>query len=220
MHLSFRAAPAPRALRMRPAVKRGATPSGQIAQRGWGAQASKATLPKRPGVATLRVCPTPGRPSRATLRAGSTAFPCAIGSGGRRANKREGDGATPRGAFPLLSAFYRPDRGPRPRCPLPLHRSRPADGWCDDAGSRRYNRPVRLPFGAGHERMWRDDGLYDLGLVVDYNLSRTRKGRGSAIFVHAMAPDGGPTAGCVALRPADLRRLLPRLARGCRLLVP
>ncbi len=154
------------------------------------------------------------------MLAGASAFPCALGAGGRRAAKREGDGATPRGAFALLSAFYRADRGPRPRCPLPLRRSTAADGWCDDAASASYNRPVRLPVAFGHERMWRDDRLYDLGLVVDYNLRGTRRGRGSAIFLHVASPDDAPTAGCVALRPADLRRLLPRLRPGCRLLVP
>ncbi len=168
----------------------------------------------------LRVCPAPGRPNRATLRVGTALYPCAIGAGGRRAAKREGDGATPRGLFALTAAFYRADRGPRPRCPLPLRGSTPADGWCDDPADPRYNRPVRLPVKAGHERMWRDDRLYDLGVVLDYNLSPARPRRGSAIFLHVMAPDGGPTAGCVALRPGDLRRLLPRLASRCRLLVP
>lgn len=218
MHRSFKAPPS-RAFK-RAAAKPGATPPGQIAQRGWGAQAPKGKAPKRPGIAKLRVCPAPGRRSRGTLLAGAVALPCAIGAGGRRADKREGDGATPRGTFPLLSAFYRPDRGPRPRCCLPLRRSEPADGWCDDAGHPNYNRPVRLPFGAGHERMWRDDRLYDLGLVLDHNVSRTRRGRGSAIFLHVMTPEGSPTAGCVALRPADLRRLLPRLAPRCWILVP
>lgn len=172
------------------------------------------------GLRRVRLCPAPGHPSRAVLLAGPVAYACVIGAGGRRAGKREGDGATPRGCFALLSGFYRADRGPRPRSLLPLHRLDPADGWCDDPADSRYNRAVRLPVRTGHEHLWRADRLYDLGLVVDYNVRHTRKARGSAIFVHVMAPEGTPTAGCVALRPGDLRRLLPRLARGCRLLVP
>jgi L,D-peptidoglycan transpeptidase YkuD (ErfK/YbiS/YcfS/YnhG family) len=98
---------------------------------------------------------------------------------------------------------------------LPVRASRIDDGWCDDPVASRYNRPVRLPFAGSHERMWRQDRLYDLGLVIDYNLRPAHKGRGSAIFIHIMASGKTPTAGCVALHPADLRRLLPRLASGC-----
>ncbi len=175
------------------------------------------TPPGRRGLGHLRVCPKPGHRGEAVLLAGALSLPCVIGPAGMTARKREGDGATPRGSFRLVSCFYRADRGPRPSTRLSLRATRHDDGWCDDPSDRRYNRPVRLPFAPSHESMWRPDRLYDLGIVVDYNQSRPRKHLGSAIFIHVMAPDATPTAGCVALRPGDLRRLLPRLARGCRI---
>ena len=90
---------------------------------------------------------------------------------------------------------------------------RPSDGWCDDPISAVYNQRVTLPCRAGHEKLWRADHLYDLVIVVDYNVRPRRKNRGSAIFLHCARPDFAPTEGCIALRPDDLRRLLPRLAK-------
>jgi L,D-peptidoglycan transpeptidase YkuD (ErfK/YbiS/YcfS/YnhG family) len=153
------------------------------------------------------------------LQAGALTVPCAIGARGILHDKREGDRATPAGAWPLLNGFYRPDRGPRPKAWQPLQPLRPDMGWCDDPASPVYNRPVHLPFGAGHELMWRDDGLYDVVIVLGYNLHPRRKNRGSAIFLHCARQDLGPTAGCIALRPADLRRLLPRLSAKTVLIV-
>ena len=94
-----------------------------------------------------------------------------------------------------------------------MRRIKPGDGWCDDANSALYNRQVALHCGAAHERLWREDPLYDLVVVIDYNIHPRRKYRGSAIFVHCARPDLAPTEGCIALRPDDLRRLLPRLSR-------
>lgn len=175
--------------------------------------------PRSAALATVVVTRSPGARSVGRLRAGAITLPCVLGSGGLSRRKREGDGATPIGCFALKGGFFRPDRGPRPPSRLALRPSRTDDGWCDDPASGRYNRAVRLPFSSGHERLWRDDRLYDCGLVLDYNLGRPRKGRGSAIFLHVMAEAGTPTAGCVALRPGDLRRLLPRLSRHCRVVI-
>jgi L,D-peptidoglycan transpeptidase YkuD (ErfK/YbiS/YcfS/YnhG family) len=147
------------------------------------------------------------------LRFGSMVFPAAIGRAGVRAMKREGDGASPRGIWAMVRAFYRADRLQRPRASVPLEPLRPEAGWCDAPSDRNYNRRVRLPYGAGAERLWRDDGLYDLILVLGYNLPSRSKGRGSAIFVHVARPDFAPTAGCIALRRAHLLRLLSMLPR-------
>jgi L,D-peptidoglycan transpeptidase YkuD (ErfK/YbiS/YcfS/YnhG family) len=95
----------------------------------------------------------------------------------------------------------------------------PSDGWCDDPRSALYNRRVALPCRASHEKLWRADRLYDLVIVLDYNLHPRRKNRGSAIFLHCARPDFAPTSGCIALLPDDLRRLLPRLARKAVLTV-
>lgn len=175
--------------------------------------------PLRTRLATVIVTRVPGTRSRGRLRAGALVLPCVLGAGGLSRHKREGDGATPIGRFALTGGFFRPDRGPRPASRLALRPSRTDDGWCDDPASGCYNRAVRLPFGSGHERLWREDRLYDCGLVLDYNLAAPRKGRGSAIFLHVMAEAATPTAGCVALRPGDLRRLLARLAKRCHVVI-
>lgn len=139
---------------------------------------------------------------------GPLRLPCALGRGGRRALKHEGDGATPIGVWPIREVFYRPDRVARPFTPLPVRPLRPEDGWCDDPRDRNYNRLVRLPYPAGHERLWRDDHLYDLVVVLGYNDTPRMRGRGSAIFMHLAAPGFAPTAGCIALRENHMRLLL------------
>lgn len=151
-----------------------------------------------------------------TAEIGGRRFACAIGRGGLRpaAEKREGDGATPLGRWPLRRLLYRPDRGGPPATALPLAALAPDDGWCDDPASADYNRPVRLPFAAGHEKLWREDGLYDLIGVLAHNDDPPRPGAGSAIFLHCARPDLGPTEGCVALARADLEAVLARLAPG------
>ncbi len=108
---------------------------------------------------------------------------------------------------------------PRPRAWRLFQPLKRDMGWCDAPGSPSYNRPVKLPFSAGHENLWRDDALYDLVIVLGYNLYPRREGRGSAIFLHCARADFAPTAGCVALQPADLRRLLPLLSAKTTMIV-
>lgn len=141
-------------------------------------------------------------------------FPAALGRVGRRALKREGDGAAPLGRFRLLAVLYRADRLRRPRTALPLRRIRPDDGWCDAPDDRNYNRPVRLPYPASAETLWREDHLYDVLVVLDVNLSRRARGRGSAVFLHCAAPGLDPTEGCIALARPNLLGLLTRLRPG------
>lgn len=133
---------------------------------------------------------------------------CALGRSGIAAEKREGDGVTPVGLFPLRRTLYRPDRGDPPGTALPVAPIRPEDGWCDDPADPAYNGPVTLPYPAGHERMWRDDRLYDIVVVLGHNDDPPVPGQGSAVFLHVAREDYGPTEGCVALAPDDLRRLL------------
>jgi L,D-peptidoglycan transpeptidase YkuD (ErfK/YbiS/YcfS/YnhG family) len=163
--------------------------------------------------ATARVLTLSDASAAGEMRFGNMVFPAAIGKGGVRAMKREGDGASPRGIWPVGRAFYRADRLRRPRAAVPLEPLRPQSGWCDAPSDRNYNRRVRLPYRASAEKLWRDDGLYDLILVLDYNLTSRSRGRGSAIFVHFARPDFAPTAGCIALRREHLLRLLAALPR-------
>ncbi len=149
-----------------------------------------------------------------TLHYNNLHFPAALGKGGVRALKREGDGATPRGYWPAIWAYYRPDRLRRPAAALPIEPLRESYGWCDAPGDRNYNRRVRLPYGASAERLWRNDRLYDAIVVLDYNVRRRTAWRGSAIFVHAAPRGFAPTAGCIALKREHLLRLLAVLPRG------
>lgn len=158
------------------------------------------------------VRPRPGAPTQGLLEAGGQVFRCALGGSGIRALKREGDGATPLGRMRLVSGYYRHGRLASLRSGLTLSRIRPDDGWCDAPGDASYNRPVRLPFRAGHERMMRADRLYDCCIVLDYNLRPRRRGMGSAIFFHIAHADFRPTQGCVAVPPHTMARLLPRLS--------
>jgi L,D-peptidoglycan transpeptidase YkuD (ErfK/YbiS/YcfS/YnhG family) len=171
-------------------------------------------------VVTKKAAPQkPGTGFHGHLRAGMLTFPCAIGGAGIRRDKREGDRATPAGIWPLLGGFFRADRVPRPQAWPELTSLRRDMGWCDDPLSSSYNRLVRLPFSGSHEIMWRDDGLYDVVIVLGHNLYPRRKNRGSAIFLHCARDDFAPTAGCVAVRRADLLRLLPRLSPKTVLIV-
>ena len=146
-------------------------------------------------------------------------WPCAIGWGGLRLNKREGDGGTPIGRWPLRRLFYRPDREDPPKTRLPSSPLEPDLGWCDDPDDGLYNLPVKLPYPGRHESLWRRDALYDLIVVLGYNDSPPRKGLGSAIFLHVAKPDYAPTEGCVALEVGHLRALLGAIGPGDHLVV-
>jgi len=143
-----------------------------------------------------------------TLRWQGRAFACVLGKGGVRAEKREGDGATPVGRFLLRRVFYRPDRLEAPASKLGVVALLPTDGWCDDPADAAYNRPVSLPYPAGHEELWRDDAVYDVIVQLGHNDDPVVKGAGSAVFMHVARPDGAPTEGCVALALEDLLTVL------------
>ena len=153
----------------------------------------------------------------AGLRFRGRRFPCAIGRGGVTSAKREGDGATPAGVHRIVGMIYRPDRMARPaEWAEPI---RPRDLWSDDPADPDYNRLVQAPHPFGHERLRRADPLYDLVLVTGWNWPRAQPRRGSAIFLHRWRRPGAATAGCIALRPDNLRWIAARIAPGTRLLV-
>lgn len=144
-------------------------------------------------------------------------FPCTIGKGGVRRDKREGDGATPRGQHRITGLLYRPDRMARPvDWAVPIG---PRDLWSDDSRDPDYNRQVRAPHGFSHESLRRADPLYDLVLLTDWNWPDARPGRGSAIFLHQWRRPGYPTEGCIAFRRDHLRWIVQRLRPGTRLIV-
>ena len=142
------------------------------------------------------------------LRGAGLTIRATHGRGGITLHKREGDGATPIGLLKLTRVLYRADRVAPPRCLVPVEPLSPQDGWCDDPADPAYNQPVRLPYPASHETLWRDDGVYDIIGVLGWNLNPVVSGRGSAIFFHIATPDYAPTAGCVALNLADMQKTL------------
>ena len=161
----------------------------------------------------------PGNSKRGWLIAAGRALPVALGRAGIMANKREGDGATPRGSFRLKRLWWRGDRHPRPATALPARRIAAADGWCEDPADRRYNRAVKVPSQSSTDRLARADGLYDFIVEIDHNTRPRIAGRGSAVFIHVARPGFAPTAGCVALEAGALRRLLARLGPRTRIMV-
>ena len=151
------------------------------------------------------------------LRFQGRRFPCTIGRGGIRSDKREGDGATPRGPHAIAGMLYRPDRMARPTdWAVPI---RPGDLWSDDPHDADYNLMVRAPYPHSHERLRRAAPLYDLILITDWNWPRATPGHGSAIFIHQQRRPGYPTEGCVALRRDHLHWSARHLHHGCRLIV-
>lgn len=149
-------------------------------------------------------------PGGRLLEAAGMVFRIALGRGGVRPDKREGDGATPVGLMPLRRVLYRADRVRVPDCVVPTEPIAPNDAWCDDVSRPEYNRMVRLPYDGHYEEIWRQDGLYDLIGVLGWNDAPVERGRGSAIFLHVARPDYAPTDGCIALALPDLRQLLAR----------
>ena len=140
-----------------------------------------------------------------------------VGAGGVREDKVEGDAATPVGKFPLRRLYFRNDRLVLPKVRLPARPIGEHDGWCDDPRSSSYNRLVRMPNEWSHEKMWREDGLYDLVVVVGYNDDPPEGEWGSAIFLHIARDDLSPTQGCIAFARDDLLELVPadRRRRSC-----
>jgi L,D-peptidoglycan transpeptidase YkuD (ErfK/YbiS/YcfS/YnhG family) len=138
--------------------------------------------------------------------------PCLLGRSGITVLKQEGDGATPAGRWRIMHGMYRRDRLAIPDTRLSMSQILPCSGWCDKPDDANYNRPVKLPYTAGHEKLFRDDHLYDICLVLDYNIDPRVRNRGSAIFFHLSGPDGSPTAGCVAIDLNAMRQVLGRIS--------
>lgn len=157
-----------------------------------------------------------------TLECDGKRYVCAIGKGGMAAlgAKREGDGKTPRGIYYLRRLFYRTDAwAKKPACELPMVEITADMGWCDAPDHAQYNQLVALPFAASHEKMWRDDGLYDAVVEIGYNDAPVRRGFGSAIFMHIAKPDYAGTEGCVALAREDLLEVLAKLTPHSRIIL-
>lgn len=170
-------------------------------------------------VKTLRVLTRNPSATKGVLKLGELQFPCSLGRSGASYRKREGDGASPRGAWLLRRLFYRADRILPPRGglrPIPL---RAHDGWCETVGDRNYNRLVKIPYATSHETMQRADHLYDIVIETSHNERPRVQGHGSAVFFHLRQPGGGPTAGCIAVSLRDMRLILNHVGPKTRLVI-
>jgi L,D-peptidoglycan transpeptidase YkuD (ErfK/YbiS/YcfS/YnhG family) len=167
----------------------------------------------------VRIRAAAGNPARGWLTANGQTIPVALGRGGIKANKREGDGSTPKGTFRPLRLWWRADRHPRPSTFLPVRAIGPADAWCEDPGDRHYNQPVRLASKQSGDRLHRDDHLYDFIVEIDHNARPRIAGRGSAVFLHLARKDFSPTAGCVSMTRPAMLRLLARLGPETRIVI-
>ena len=168
-------------------------------------------------IATIHVRALSAAATRGLLQIGYRAIPCALGRSGQRWLKREGDGATPRGNWRLLLVYRRGGISQRGRLLGKIIRK--CQGWCDAIGNRNYNRPVKLPYRASHERLWRADSFYDVVVVLSHNQRPRVWGAGSAVFLHVSECLASPTAGCVAIRRRDMLPLLERCGPGTALVI-
>ncbi len=153
------------------------------------------------------------------MKFGHNTMPCIFGSGGIRARKQEGDGATPVGCFEILYGFYRVDRIKPPVSQIVLIPIQKNFGWCDDPSSPLYNRFIELPTRWNHEQMWRTDNLYDICLVLNHNISPRKRNGGSAIFFHLSSKDSAPTRGCIAITKSRMIKILGQCSTRTKLII-
>src|SRR3981189_2169265 len=167
----------------------------------------------------IRVHRAAGDPRRGWLTAEGWTVPVALGPGGILADKREGDGGTPKGTYYPLQFGWRADLRPRPRSHLPVRPIRPDDAWCEDPNDRHYNQPMRLTRDQAGDRLRRDDHLYDFIVEIDHNSAPRIAGRGSAVFLHLARSNFSPTSGCVSMTQSAMLRLLRRMGRETRIVI-
>jgi L,D-peptidoglycan transpeptidase YkuD (ErfK/YbiS/YcfS/YnhG family) len=170
-------------------------------------------------LSAIRVNRAAGDPRRGWLTADGWSVPVALGRGGILANKREGDGGTPKGTFYPLQLWWRADRHARPQTYLPVRPIRSDDAWCEDPNDRHYNQPMRLGHDQAGDRLTRDDHLYDFIVEIDHNSAPRVAGRGSAVFLHLARTNFSPTAGCVSMTKSAMLRLLRRMAPQTKIII-
>ncbi|KEG18018.1 L,D-transpeptidase family protein [Bartonella bacilliformis] len=160
-----------------------------------------------------------GRHTQGILCIGQHRLFCALGRSSVSAFKHEGDGATPLAKMRCLRGFRGNFYRSLPRSALSFRRIRAHDGWCDESGDANYNRFVRLPYPKSAEKMQREDNLYTIGLILDWNITERKMAKGSAIFMHLARDNYQPTEGCIALSRRDMERLLPYISQRTKIAV-
>ncbi|AQX28559.1 L,D-peptidoglycan transpeptidase YkuD, ErfK/YbiS/YcfS/YnhG family [Bartonella sp. JB63] len=174
---------------------------------------------KQPFVFSIVIRRQPGMQTRGILCIGQHRLFCALGRTGISAFKREGDGATPLANMRCLGGFRSNFYRYFPRSTLAIRHIHARDGWCDASGDANYNRFVSLPYRKSAEKMQREDGLYDIGLILDWNITERKMAKGSAIFMHLARDNYMPTEGCIALSYRDMRRILPYINQRTKIII-
>ena len=143
-------------------------------------------------------------------------FRCALGKNGIKRKVKEGDNITPAGIFKIIKIYYRQDKIKKIKTSIKKIKIKKNMGWCDDPQSNFYNQQIKLPSKFSYERLYRNDRVYDLLAVLNYNISPVIKNKGSAIFIHIAKNNYKPTAGCVALKKLHLLKLLQTIKKNTK----
>ena len=144
-------------------------------------------------------------------------FRCALGKGGIKQKEREGDFITPKGKFKLIKIYYRSDRIKKISSVLKKNKIKKNMGWCDDVSSNYYNKQIKINKKISHEKLHRKDNVYDIIVVLNYNLNPIIKGKGSAIFLHVAKKNYNKTQGCIALKKNELLNLVSKIKRNTQI---
>ena len=144
-------------------------------------------------------------------------FRCALGRAGIKKKEKEGDNVTPKGIFKITSVYYRPDRIKNIITTIKKIKIKKNRGWCDDPNSIHYNKQIKLPSKFSHEKLYRKDNLYDLFLVLNYNIKPIIKNKGSAIFIHITKKNYKKTKGCIALKKKHLIELISEIKKNTKI---
>jgi L,D-peptidoglycan transpeptidase YkuD (ErfK/YbiS/YcfS/YnhG family) len=146
-------------------------------------------------------------------------FKCALGKAGVGKKRFEGDNITPKGTHKIIQIYYRKDRIKKISSKFKLIKINKNMGWCNDPRSEKYNQLIKLPSKYTHERLFRKDNLYDLILVLNYNINPIIKNKGSAIFMHIAKKKYKKTAGCIGLKKSDLLKLIKIIKKKTKVII-
>ena len=144
---------------------------------------------------------------------------CAIGKRGIKKKRREGDLITPKGTFKIKKIFYRPDRVKNLKSKIRKEAINRKMGWCDDPKSKKYNMLIRYPFNYNSEKFYRSDNIYDIVLVLNFNMNPIKKNFGSAIFIHVAKKKYSPTRGCIAIKKVHLKKIIKKLTNSSKVII-
>jgi L,D-peptidoglycan transpeptidase YkuD (ErfK/YbiS/YcfS/YnhG family) len=144
-------------------------------------------------------------------------FKCALGKNGIGQKGREGDFITPKGKYKLIKIYYRPDRIKKINSPLKKIKIKKNMGWCDDVNSKFYNKQIKINKKINYEKLYRKDNIYDIIVVLNYNLKPIIKGKGSAIFLHVAKKNYNKTKGCIALKKNELLNLVKKIKKNTQI---